>query len=294
MSLEALQKGAFRDCRWCKVLTDGARLYRDRWPHLAGEADQVRFIIRRGLFRTASTAPKIFLQWPVTIIEQQSETAEDAGLGELTDKAGLEEIELEFTVEEPIAEVSLLPTQKVFCSCTQAPEWLRWYSSGQTPKIVGNSSSLECFELIKSWIGTCESGHPDCRSSTSLSSGKPKRLLQIVFSEEILKVKLVNTGTALIENYTALSHCWGDSGHFETTTDNLKTHENEGIPVLCLPKTFQDAIEVTSKLDIHYIWIDSICIIQGQAMEWEEECPKMGGIYGHAYLVIAASHAHNW
>jgi hypothetical protein len=28
-------------------------------------------------------------------------------------------------------------------------------------------------------------------------------------------------------------------------------------------------------------------------MEWKAECPKMGGIYGNAYLVIAASRSHD-
>jgi hypothetical protein len=63
----------------------------------------------------ASTAPKIFLQWPVTTIEQQSETTENTGLRELNDGTGHEEIELEFTAQEPIAEASPLPIQKLFC-----------------------------------------------------------------------------------------------------------------------------------------------------------------------------------
>ena len=293
ISLEAVQKGASRDCKWCKVLMDGARLYRDRWPHLAGEADHVQFTIHRALFRTASTPPKIFLQWPAMTIDRQSETAADVKYRELTGEESLEEIELKFTVEEPISEVSFLHIQKVFSSCTQAPEWLRWYDSGRTPCIVGNSSSPECFELIKSWISVCESSHSDCRSSISLPSSRPKRLLQILPTVEVLKVRLVNASTVLTDNYTALSHCWGHSGHFKTTTNNLKTHENEGITVLRLPKTFQDAIDITWKLGIYYIWIDSLCIIQGQKAEWEAECPKMGEIYGNAYLVIAASHAHD-
>jgi hypothetical protein len=55
-------------------------------------------------------------------------------------------------------------------------------------------------------------------------------------------------------------------------------------------KTFQDAIDITSKLDIQYIWIDSICIIHGQAMEWEAECPKMGVVYGNAYCTSSSQH----
>lgn len=60
-----------------------------------------------------------------------------------------------------------------------------------------------------------------------------------------------------------------------------------------LSKTFQDAVDITWRLGILYIWIDSICINQDDAHEWEMECPKMGEIYGNAYLVVAASLAHD-
>ncbi|KAK1502880.1 hypothetical protein CTAM01_04869 [Colletotrichum tamarilloi] len=36
-----------------------------------------------------------------------------------------------------------------------------------------------------------------------------------------------------------------------------------------LSKTFQDAVLVTRRLGIKYIWIDSLCIIQDSKLDWE-------------------------
>lgn len=40
-----------------------------------------------------------------------------------------------------------------------------------------------------------------------------------------------------------------------------------------------------------YLWIDSLCIIQKDKTDWENESAKMAGVYQSAYLVIAASGA---
>ncbi|KAI0906303.1 hypothetical protein F4823DRAFT_88187 [Ustulina deusta] len=38
-------------------------------------------------------------------------------------------------------------------------------------------------------------------------------------------------------------------------------------------------MKVTTDLGYSYIWIDSLCIIQNDASEWEAECPRMGFVY---------------
>ena len=63
------------------------------------------------------------------------------------------------------------------------------------------------------------------------------------------------------------------------------------IPFSTLPQSFQDAVTVTRKLGIPYLWIDSLCIIQGDAQDWEVEAAKMGSLYQNAYLTIAATKA---
>ncbi|KAH8600698.1 heterokaryon incompatibility protein-domain-containing protein, partial [Bisporella sp. PMI_857] len=58
-----------------------------------------------------------------------------------------------------------------------------------------------------------------------------------------------------------------------------------------LPKTFQDTILVAQRLNISYIWIDSLCIIQDSAEDWQAESAIMGQIYSNCTLNIAAAGA---
>ena len=55
-----------------------------------------------------------------------------------------------------------------------------------------------------------------------------------------------------------------------------------------LPLTFQHAIAVTRNLGIRYLWIDAICIIQGDTGDWNSEAAKMYQVYSRCYMMIAA------
>jgi hypothetical protein len=46
-------------------------------------------------------------------------------------------------------------------------------------------------------------------------------------------------------------------------------------------------------LELEYIWIDSLCIIQDSEADWLEESGKMASIYSDAYITIAATQAAN-
>ncbi|KEY64228.1 hypothetical protein S7711_03513 [Stachybotrys chartarum IBT 7711] len=59
-----------------------------------------------------------------------------------------------------------------------------------------------------------------------------------------------------------------------------------------LPATFQHAITITRKIGQQYIWIDSLCIIQGPGGDFDQEAPKMETIFSSAYCVLSASSSH--
>lgn len=94
--------------------------------------------------------------------------------------------------------------------------------------------------------------------------------------------------------YTCLSYRWGDPSHnTKTTKDNI--HEMQrSIPLSTLPKTILDAVYITRRLGIFFLWIDALCIIQATEMDsgdWSEQSSQMDKIYGNAYCTIAASSA---
>lgn len=65
------------------------------------------------------------------------------------------------------------------------------------------------------------------------------------------------------------------------------------IPLHTLSKTFQDAVEVTRRLGIRYLWIDSLCIIQDSAADWDTEAIQMEYVYNNCFFNIAATHSAN-
>jgi hypothetical protein len=92
--------------------------------------------------------------------------------------------------------------------------------------------------------------------------------------------------------YVTLSHCWGGRVNLATTTETLETHK-KGIPLPTMPKTFADAVEITRRLGIRYLWVDSLCILQNSKRDWEEQLAVMADIYTHGHVNIAARPAAN-
>jgi hypothetical protein len=63
----------------------------------------------------------------------------------------------------------------------------------------------------------------------------------------------------------------------------------QGIALSVLPKTIQDAVTVTRRLGLQYLWVDALCIKQDSEEDWASESSKMGDIYGSATITIAAA-----
>lgn len=75
------------------------------------------------------------------------------------------------------------------------------------------------------------------------------------------------------------------------TTKSALTAFQQCLPPSCFPPTFRDALLTCRRLNIPYLWIDSVCIIQDDTADWEAEAPKMGQVYHNAFLTIAAASA---
>jgi hypothetical protein len=56
-----------------------------------------------------------------------------------------------------------------------------------------------------------------------------------------------------------------------------------------LSTTFRHAVEVTRRLGLSYIWIDSLCIIQDSKADWAAESVRMQAVYSSAIVDIAAT-----
>ena len=88
--------------------------------------------------------------------------------------------------------------------------------------------------------------------------------------------------------YAALSYCWGTSTPFITHIESYKDRL-QGFTLEELPKTVRDAVVVTRMLGLQFLWVDALCIIQGDSHDWQRESSKMDQIYGNASITIAAA-----
>ncbi|PMD63604.1 HET-domain-containing protein, partial [Hyaloscypha bicolor E] len=163
------------------------------------------------------------------------------------------------------------------------------------------SDSDAAFNWVKSEIRSCDRTHIPCRFSVDRQAiGHPDdqilptRIIDLTENDISGSLRLIETHGQKRGRWAALSHCWGDpkASPLKTTSATLAQHLEE-IPLSALPETFLDAIRITRKLGLRYIWIDSICIVQDDERDWLKEASLMGNIYQRAYVTIAASDSPN-
>ncbi|KAJ4248821.1 hypothetical protein NW762_012659 [Fusarium torreyae] len=156
------------------------------------------------------------------------------------------------------------------------------------------------YDLLLDWLNDCDLNHSQCGQVSRKSIKVPTRLIDVGNGDSgSLTVYLRETGkdTSYRSNklrYIALSHPWGNGEehqHFCTTSENLQGRLHDGIAFSQFPSTFKHAIEVTRRLGVQYLWIDSLCIIQGPGGDFDTEAKKMEAVFSSAYCVIAASRA---
>ncbi|KAK3364013.1 heterokaryon incompatibility protein-domain-containing protein [Lasiosphaeria hispida] len=157
-------------------------------------------------------------------------------------------------------------------------------SPGYWSGISSRSDSPSCTDLAKKWLSDCIETHIDCRLPTTPPE-LPTRILDL--GSPTLRLRITNGECG---QYAALSHCWGpiQPDGSRTLLANIDVYK-ERIAYEALPKTFQDAIQVSRALGYKFLWIDSLCIIQDDQADWVRESSSMALVYGKAHLVIAAS-----
>lgn len=74
---------------------------------------------------------------------------------------------------------------------------------------------------------------------------------------------------------------------FTTTQATYEARKN-GFEVQQLPKTIADAVILVRGLGIKFIWVDSLCIIQDSAADWQYEAARMCSVYTRAAITFAA------
>ncbi|KAI5853654.1 HET-domain-containing protein [Durotheca rogersii] len=147
-----------------------------------------------------------------------------------------------------------------------------------------NSDSERAIGRLEMWLQDCATSHPFC-GPPQLNTPLPTRVIDVFAHER--KVSVTET-RGQKGRYVTLSHCWGTSSRLMATKSSIRDLE-DGIAVSFLPKTFQDAIQITRRLGVPYLWVDCLCIIQDDPDDWEREAAAMSRVYRNSYLTISAA-----
>ncbi|CAN9170703.1 unnamed protein product [Alternaria alternata] len=140
--------------------------------------------------------------------------------------------------------------------------------------------------VMKRWISDCSTFHQHVSPIRSLN---PTRLIRLGSSEDD-GARLYSPKHTVV--YAALSYRWGSGKQSKTTKDNV-TERYQELKTSDFPKTLRDAIHITRRLGLEYIWIDRICIIQDDKEDWANEASVMADIYASAYVVLSATATEN-
>lgn len=148
---------------------------------------------------------------------------------------------------------------------------------------------LEPVEL-KKWLKTCDDCHTAHvleRTSSEADIHADLERLQVKGRFRLIDVKANKVVTLRrTPRYFALSYIWGPTMASYHASNLLSTELSES-----LPRTVQDAMLLVERLDEQYLWVDTLCIDQGNLEEKQDIVAHMGCIYRNAYATIVAASA---
>ena len=149
------------------------------------------------------------------------------------------------------------------------------------------------FVAADSWMRKCLK-HEKCQRA--IHSKLPTRVLDVGCDKDDQQkppALLVNSSES--QRYVTLSYCWGGAQPLMLTLENLSTF-TRGIPMSDFPLLFQDAIRVVRALEIRFLWIDALCIVQPSSdggKDWAVESTKMRSVYANSVFTISAAASHS-
>ncbi|KAH8430548.1 HET domain-containing protein [Aspergillus melleus] len=137
------------------------------------------------------------------------------------------------------------------------------------------------------WIEECRQNHARCNSNNvNIPEGHPCRILDLSSTQQgyirLTKIK------SPYPRYVALSYCWGGPQNYGLSTYNVDAYHRK-ISMHCLGRTIQDAVTACLRLGYHFLWVDSLCIIQDSDEDRANELGRMAAIYANADITLSAA-----
>lgn len=151
--------------------------------------------------------------------------------------------------------------------------------------------------LLQRWHRECTDNHDLCRmkdaghteTGQSHHDFQPTRILDLADNRIRLDIKPQDR---MGQPYVSLTHRWSLKPEtMPRLNPEVLDEWCDNINPAILTPTFRDAVSVARKLQIRYVWIDSLCILQyghGWVEDWQKESAVMGEVYRYAVLNVQA------
>jgi hypothetical protein len=223
--------------------------------------------------------------------------------------------------EQPLG-VLLLPDEASFRLSYPTPLSVRLAFIGIGP---GSTHSPDTARLVRhegidvarvqNWLRACDGNHSSCtwRDTSAASTIRPSdrtpdagaidKTASLHFKSGFNEAATSNFRVIDIEDgyikpvpldtrYVALSYVWGQLPMLQLRKDNFKSFTSKGALESIyhnLPRTVTDAIDLLRALDLRYLWIDGLCLIQDDADDVTLGVSMMNSIYHGSYFTVVAA-----
>lgn len=136
---------------------------------------------------------------------------------------------------------------------------------------------------IKQWMQCCSARHDSCRLPAIAIAKEPHIRLIDVHDNRIVP-------SVSAEKYVALSNVWGSTTMPSLTKSMISyCYSLGGLNDMMIPRTILDAIQLVMAIGRWYLWVDSLCIIQDDVNDKQQQLTLMDSIYASAELVIVTA-----
>lgn len=148
---------------------------------------------------------------------------------------------------------------------------------------------------VEEWVNECRQEDATTNFHEQSKALSKKSFLPTHFKVmDLEKGCIVNASSTL--KYAALSYVWGVKleDEIETTKDNIELLSVAGcLDRIDLPQTIRDAIDFCRKVQVRYLWVDRLCIVQDDASQKHDQISAMDTIYSSALFTICATAGSN-
>ena len=146
-------------------------------------------------------------------------------------------------------------------------------------------------ETLGAWLHTCDKNHKStCCVVLEAEAAEDSVETRPQWLVDIRRKCLVPAGPD--DRYAALSYVWGGVKCSQTTTETLPRLLEPGSlekPGVVLPRTVRHTIGLLELLNVPYLWVDALCIVQDDIDIKRKQIHAMAWIYASAYVTIIAA-----